>query len=72
MAKYQEEKPFKNPAYITILKVFIITLYLNDIVLKFKKHFHIFFWFFSLFIQIYKVLSYFFLIFFLSLYNYEK
>lgn len=43
MAKYHEEKPFKNPAYITILKVFIITLYLNDIVLKFKKHFHIFF-----------------------------
>ena len=53
MAKYQEEKPFKNPAYITNLKVFIITLYLNDIVLKFKKHFHIFFGFFYLFIQIY-------------------
>lgn len=45
MAKYQEEKPFKNPAYITILKVFIITLHLNN-TLKFTKYFHNFSYFF--------------------------
>ena len=54
MAKYQEEKPFKNPAYITVLKVFIITLHLNNI-LKFTKYFHNFSYFFSLLIQLWKV-----------------